>query len=76
LPAGLAVRRYAVVFAPLVSALLIVAGFFLDPDMCPPARLPRAQAERRQKRREANRGLKRQLARVVFNPLRASPTLT
>ena len=33
MPAGLAVRRYAVVFAPLVSALLIVAGFFLDPDI-------------------------------------------
>jgi len=30
---ALAVRRYAVVFAPLVAAVLIVAGFFLDPDI-------------------------------------------
>jgi hypothetical protein len=30
---ALAVRRYAAVWAPLVSGVLIVAGFFLDPDI-------------------------------------------
>lgn len=32
-PAALALRRHAVVWLPLVSALLIVAGFLLDPNI-------------------------------------------
>jgi hypothetical protein len=30
---ALSFRRYAAVWAPLVSGLLIVAAFFLDPDI-------------------------------------------
>src|SRR5687768_5301684 len=31
MPSALAFRRFAIVAAPVVAALLIVAGFFLDP---------------------------------------------